>query len=192
MDTVRIVRVAILGAESTGKSTLAAALAGRYRTLWVPEYLREFVETRRRTPHENEQLVIATTQVEREATAARLARRVLFCDTTPLMTAIYSRFYWGRVDPRLDALARNSTYDFTIVTAPDGPWIADGLQRESEAVRQTIHENLLATLEGLAIPFLLVAGGLEQRLRQVDALLRIRAQALATPALVRNRTAPKP
>lgn len=167
-------RIAILGAESTGKSTLAETLAARYETLWVPEYLREFVEARHRTPEEHEQWGIATTQVEREAAAAAAANEFLFCDTTPLMTAIYSRFYWGRVDVRLDALARNRTYDFTIVTAPDLPWRADGLQRESEAVRQAIHADLLALLDALAMPYLLVEGDLAQRVGQVDAFLKRR------------------
>ncbi len=166
-----LLRVAILGAESTGKSTLAAALAVRYATLWVPEYLREFVDTHQRTPREDEQLSIAATQLEREATAAATAERFLFCDTTPLMTALYSRFYWGRVDERLDALAQRR-YDLTIVTAPDSPWEADGLQRESEAVRRTVHEQLLAQLELRAIPFTLVVGDLPQRLRQADAVLQ--------------------
>jgi NadR type nicotinamide-nucleotide adenylyltransferase len=179
----RILRVAILGAESTGKSTLAEALAAHYRTLWVPEYLRDFVEIHQRTPHEDEQLFIAATQVEHEAAAAASAATLLFCDTTPLMTAIYSRFYWSRVDARLDGLARNRSYDFTVVTAPDTPWVADGLQRESAAVRQAIHEQLLAMLDLLNTPYLLAAGDLEQRVRQVDAVLS---------GLIKNRTAPIP
>lgn len=168
MSAVKAVaRVAILGAESTGKSTLAPALAARYGTLWVPEYLREFVETRRRTPREEEQFSIASTQVAREAQAEALAAGFLFCDTTPLMTAIYSQFYWQRVDAALDALAAGRTYAFTLVTAPDGPWIADGLQRVSQAVRLTIHRMLVDSLARLEIPYLLVSGELADRVRQV-------------------------
>ena len=91
-------RVAILGAESTGKSTLAAALALRYNTVWVPEYLREFVATEARVPFEGDQFGIAQVQAEREQAAEAGANRFLFCDTTPFMTAIYSGEYWGRVD----------------------------------------------------------------------------------------------
>ena len=101
-----LIRVAILGAESTGKSTLAAALAQRHHTLWVPEYLREFVETEQRLPFEEDQLRIARVQMVREdaAAAAASVRDILFCDTTPFMTALYSGVYWGRVDPALAAL----------------------------------------------------------------------------------------
>jgi NadR type nicotinamide-nucleotide adenylyltransferase len=166
-------RVAILGAESTGKSTLAPALAARYGTLWVPEYLREFVATRQRVPFEDDQVGIARTQREREDAIAASpdARRYLFCDTTPLMTAVYSRIYWGRVPPALLALEAGHDYAATLVAGLDLPWVPDGLQRESEEVRQRVHECLLAVLRERGIPFTLLEGDLPQRLRQVEALL---------------------
>lgn len=166
-----VTRVAILGAESSGKSTLAAALAAHYGTLWVPEYLREFVATTGRVPEESDQFMIARTQMEREDAAAANASRLLFCDTTPLMTALYSRWYWGRVDAQLALLERRHDYACTIVTAPDSPWEADGLQRESEAVRQTIHEQVLQMLAEREIPYLLVSGSLPQRMLQAGRLL---------------------
>jgi NadR type nicotinamide-nucleotide adenylyltransferase len=176
----QVSRVAILGAESTGKSTLAAALAKRYRTLWVPEYLRQFVETEQRVPYETDQLGIAEAQMERENAAAAAAAALganpatpafLFCDTTPFMTAIYSGVYWGRVDPVLAALDLRYDYAVTLVAAPDLPWVTDGLQRESEAVRQQVHEALVDKLERRAIAFTLLTGSLEQRLAQAQAVL---------------------
>ena len=167
-----VLRVAILGAESSGKSTLAAALSQQYGTLWVPEYLREFVETKGRVPQEGEQYGIARTQMEREDGAAAQASRWLFCDTTPLMTALYSRWYWGRVDAQLALLERRHDYAFTLVTLPDSPWEADGLQRESEAVRQTIHEQVLQVLDERAIAYVLVSGSLAQRMQQAADVLK--------------------
>lgn len=166
-----VARVAILGAESSGKSTLAAALASHYHTVWVPEYLREFVDTEGRVPEEHDQFPIARTQMEREDAAALQARDFLFCDTTPMMTALYSRWYWGRVDAQLSLLERRHDYAFTLVTAPDSPWEADGLQRESEEVRQTIHEQVLQMLDERQIPYLMVTGGLLQRMLQATRLL---------------------
>lgn len=166
-----VARVAILGAESSGKSTLAAALASHHGTLWVPEYLREFVDTLGRVPAEGDQYLIARTQMEREDAAALEASRFLFCDTTPLMTALYSRWYWGRVDAQLSLLERRHDYALTLVTAPDSPWEADGLQRESEQVRQTIHEQVLQMLHERDIAYTVVTGSLEQRLLQATRLL---------------------
>lgn len=164
-------RIAILGAESSGKSQLAEALASRYQTLWVPEYLREFVETHQRVPQAEEQILIATTQVQRETALALRAKDWLFCDTTPLMTAIYSRHYFSEADAALAQLELSHAYDFTLVTAPDFPWTADGLQRESASVRQRVHEELLDILDQREMPFLLVEGSLQNRLEQVEFAL---------------------
>lgn len=166
-----VMRIAILGAESSGKSTLAAALAEHYHTLWVPEYLREFVDTHGRVPREEDQYGIALTQKQREDAAALRAARYLFCDTTPLMTALYSKVYWGRVDAQLAQLDSVHDYVLTLVTAPDGPWVPDGLQRESEAVRQSVHALVLANLRARGIAHTVVSGSPAQRMDQVTALL---------------------
>ena len=168
-----VARIALLGAESTGKSTLAQALAARYGTLWVPEYLREFVDVHARVPREDDQPGIARTQVAREDALARdtRTRRYLFCDTTPLMTAVYSRVYWGRVPDDLLALEAAHDYAFTLVAAPDLPWVPDGLQRESEAVRLRVHAQLVEVLDARGIPFTLLTGELAERVAQVEALI---------------------
>ena len=153
---VPVNRIAILGAESSGKSELAQALAAHFETLWVPEYLREFVEVGGRVPVSEDQLLIAKTQLARENLAAANAHSWLFCDTTPLMTALYSRHYFDEIDPELVELELAHNYQFTIVTAPDFPWEPDGLLRESPQVRQKVHEDLLAILDERQIPFMLV------------------------------------
>jgi NadR type nicotinamide-nucleotide adenylyltransferase len=167
----QLARVAILGAESTGKSTLAAALALHYKTVWVPEYLREFVQAERRVPFEQDQFRIAQIQLEREQAAAAGASRFLFCDTTPFMTAIYSGVYWGWVDPQLAALDLLHDYALTLVAAPDGPWVPDGLQRDSAAVRQAVHQAVIDKLEDRRIAYTLVSGSLEQRIVQAQRAL---------------------
>jgi NadR type nicotinamide-nucleotide adenylyltransferase len=163
--------VAILGAESTGKSTLAEALATQFKSVWVPEYLREFVDEHQATPCEEQQLSIALTQIAREADAARRSEGWIFCDTTPVMTALYSAFYFGRVDPALAALASDRRYALTLVTAPDTPWVADGLQRESASVRMTVHAQLIALLEKNGCVYQLLTGTLAQRLQQAATAL---------------------
>lgn len=183
MQEATVQRVAILGAESTGKSTLAAALAAHYGTLWVPEYLREFVETHKRTPQAGEQFHIATTQVARETAAMQDARAWLFCDTTPLMTAVYSRYYFAHPDAALAQLAAKHRYDVTIVAAPTNPWIGDGLMRDGDAVRQAVHQLVIDALQDAAIPYLLADGDVHQRVRQVAEYL----SAIA-PTAVSTRT----
>lgn len=165
-------RVAILGTASSGKSTLAAALAARYDTVWVPEYLREFVDAQGRVPVAEDQFHIASTQVAREDAALAGANRYLFCDTTPLMTAIYSRHYFHGIDAQLAALVARHRYDVTLVCAPDIPWVADGLQRESEDVSRIVNRMLFEELQARAIPYALVSGDAAARLSKVEQLLQ--------------------
>lgn len=168
-------RIAILGTASSGKTTLAMALARRYGTVWVPEYLREFVDTAGRVPVATDQIHIARTQRAHENAAAPSARRFLFCDTTPLMTAVYSRHYFGGIDAELAPLAdaHPRDYDLTLVTAADIPWQADGLMRENEEVSIIINRMLHEELAARGIPYVPVSGDMAQRVAQVDAALQI-------------------
>ncbi|TWI66559.1 NadR type nicotinamide-nucleotide adenylyltransferase [Pseudoduganella lurida] len=164
-------RIAIVGSASSGKTTLAQALAERYGDVWVPEYLREFVDLRGRVPVEGDQLHIAETQAAREDLAAARASRFLFCDTTPLMTAVYSRHYFGRIAPGLAQLVAARRYDMTLVCAPDVPWQPDGLQREPEDQSAAVNALLSAELAARAIPHVRIHGPLAQRLQQVEDVL---------------------
>jgi HTH-type transcriptional repressor of NAD biosynthesis genes len=92
-------RIVLLGGESSGKSTLAAALAAHYDTVWVHEYGRELWEQQNGIMSESDLLAIAQQQIRREEAASRAANGYLFCDTSPLTTAGYGLWMFGRVDP---------------------------------------------------------------------------------------------
>ena len=91
--------VGLLGAECTGKTALARALALHFGGLWVPEYLRLFCRQHGRPPHVDEQALVMRRQFEQEEFTLVQARQLgcdyVFCDTTPLQTAIYSEFYFA-------------------------------------------------------------------------------------------------
>lgn len=164
-------RVAILGAASSGKTTLAQALAQRYGVSWVPEYLREFCDVRQDVPVAGDQFHIATTQVAREEALAAQGSRYLFCDTTPLMTAVYSIHYFGGIDEQLESLAASRRYDITLVCKPEFAWIPDGLHHEAEDVSGIIDAILLDELARRGVPYTRISGSLDERLQQVGRLL---------------------
>lgn len=164
-------RVAIIGAASSGKTTLAQALAQRYGALWVPEYLREFCDVRQAVPVSSDQFHIATTQVAREEALAAQGGRFLFCDTTPLMTAVYSVHYFGGIDQQLESLAASRRYDITLVCKPEFEWIPDGLHHEQEDVSGIIDSILLAELARRGVPYTRISGDLDERLKQAGQLL---------------------
>jgi nicotinamide riboside kinase len=178
--------IAIVGAESTGKTTLAAALAPRLaqlsglRVAWVPEWLRTWCEHSGRTPLAHEQGAIVRAQHERIAEAAA-THDVVVCDTTALMTALYSRMLFDDRSLEARAAALHARMDLTLLTALDLPWVADGLQRDGPHVREPVDALLRETLAAWRLPWALVSGAGQARLESaVDAV---------TPVL-RRRGAP--
>lgn len=160
--------VALLGAECTGKSTLAEALAAHFKAGIVIEYLREWCDTHGRTPLQHEQAHIAATQAARIEAAVR-EHRLVFCDTTPLVTALCSQHYFND-DSLLDAaLAFQRRCDLTLLCAPDLPWQADGFLRDGPGVRAAFDARLRRTLREAGLPWVDVAGSAAERLRAAAA-----------------------
>jgi nicotinamide riboside kinase len=155
--------VAILGAESTGKTSLAIALAeqiGRLtglRCTAVPELLRLWCEREARTPRPEEQAGIAASQTAAIDAAAR-DHDVVLCDTTALMTAVYSDYIFGdrALIPAGQAFHRRCS--LTLLTALDIEWQADGLQREGPHVRPPIDALIRQALLDGGIAWSMVSG----------------------------------
>jgi nicotinamide riboside kinase len=180
--------IAIVGAESTGKSTLAPALAARIAAdtglacTSVDEHLRSWCERECRTPRLDEQRSIAEVQQQRIASAAE-RHDVVVADTSALMIAVYSRLVFG--DGSLDAwagAAHAAQVSHTLVTALDLPWQPDGLQRDGPHVRAPVDALLRELLAHHRIGWSLVSGSgparLDSALDAVAPLLR----PLAAPA----------
>jgi nicotinamide riboside kinase len=149
-------RIAVIGAECTGKTSLCEALAGRHGGLWVPEALREFVDHAGRAPHVDEQAPVMWEQMEREAAAVQRARagahKLVAFDSAPLATALYSRLYFADDSLLAPALEHHrGHYDTTLVTDIDLPWEPDGLQRDGPDMRQRFHALLIDCLARHAI-----------------------------------------
>ncbi len=150
-----------MGAECTGKSTLARGLSAHFHGVWVPEYLRDFCALQGRPPKPDEQPAILQAQLERQAqalaTARRQGQRHVFCDTSGLLTAIYSDFYFSDVSLYPLAHAQQANYDLTLLLAPDLPWQADGVQRDSVSVQGCVH-TLIARELGNRYAWVGIAG----------------------------------
>ena len=155
-------RAVFLGAESSGKSTLCAALAEACGTIWVPEYGRTLHEQKNGNLAYEDLLYIARRHAELEDEAAAQARGVLFCDTNAATTALYSYYYFHRCDPALRAMAA--------VCAPTVPFEQDGW-RGPEALRSFQHGTILMQLDSYDIPYTLVEGTVAERVAQVRAVV---------------------
>ena len=176
-------RVALLGGESSGKTTLARALAQALGTVWVPEYGRALWEELRRTLTPEELVQVGRTQVLWEDEHARRAHGWLVCDTTPLTTLQYCLHDHGQAPAELQALSRRA-YDVTVLCEPDFDFVQDGCRRD-DGFRAAQHAWTLERLAERGVRPLLARGTPEQRLAQVLAHLAHpagAAPAAAAPA----------
>lgn len=165
-------RVCVIGAESTGTTTLAEQLAAALGTVWVPEYGREYSalkQNRGETDwHSDEFVTIAAEQTRRENEAAGRANRVLVCDTNAFATVHWHRRYLGTFDPRVRAIADGGRCDLYVLTGDEIPFVQDGL-RDGEAIRHTMHGWFAEALAAQPVPWVLVRGDPGERLSQALA-----------------------
>ena len=169
-----IKRVVLIGAESTGKTTLAQRLAAHYETVWAPEYLRQFVERKGALPEPSDTRLIAQGHLAQEKALRPQARRVLFLDTDLISTCVYHRYYFGTCPAWLHRRAAEQSADLYLLTDIDIPWTPDPGQRDGPAVRATLHMLFRDALQARGLAHVLLSGTLEARmktaLRAVDAL----------------------
>lgn len=160
-------RVGLIGGESTGKTSLARALAERLGTTWVAEYGRERWELQDGHLSEADLLAIAEEQIRREDAALGRARGWLVCDTTPWTTLGYAHWMFGRADQRLESIARRR-YDRLVLCAPDFQFVQDGTRRDSD-FRQQQHAWYLQGIRSRGSPWILAEGSIDSR---VDEIVR--------------------
>jgi NadR type nicotinamide-nucleotide adenylyltransferase len=169
-----VARVVLVGAPSTGKTTLAAALAKHYATVWMPEYGREYWAThnieRRLTL--GQLLEIAEGHREREETTVLEANRFLFVDTEAIITSLFSRHYHQAVHPRLAQLANESAtrYDLFLLCDTDIPY-DDTPDRSGEANRELFQAWICDELASRKIPYVTLRGSVDERLRRATRVL---------------------
>lgn len=136
-----IIKIVLFGPESTGKTTLAKQLAGHYQTKWVPEYAREYLQTKwdkeQKTCEQKDLLPIAVGQMALENKLAKQANLILFCDTDLLETKVYSEAYYeGSSDPLLEKYALKNTYELYLLTDIDIPWEKDDLRDRPDSRKE--------------------------------------------------------
>ena len=175
--------VALLGAESTGKTDLAAAMvaalkAEDHSATVVAEYLREFCDAHGRTPLQSEQAHIAEVQTQRIEQAAQ-EFDVVVADTTGLMTAVYSDLVFADKSLYASALRHHAAVDVTLVTALDLPWLPDGLQRDGPHVREPVDALLRAALARADVSYSVVFGAGAARLESALKTVK-RAMSVST------------
>jgi nicotinamide riboside kinase len=190
-------KIAIIGAESTGKSELVKQLAQHFQkhgksVHHIPEYLRTWCDAEKRTPRKDEQLAIATEQIRQidSVPSTDSTGGILFADTTALTVAVYSDLLFGDMTLYDMAMTHQRTFDATLLMGLDLPWIADGIQRDGEHLREPVDTTLRTALARGGIQFQVVYGTGELRLQNALRCLKT-ASEVVTDELELQKNPPR-
>lgn len=175
----RLLKICLLGAESTGTTTLANSLASYYKTCWVPEFGRFYSEAKRydlrSVDWKSEEFeYIADVQNKMQSYLEGIASNgILICDTDSWATRIWHERYMGYFSKKLDIISGKSKPDLYILTGDEIPFVQDGL-RDGEHIRHAMHQKFVEELESQEVPFVILHGSKSKRLKEaINAIERI-------------------
>lgn len=172
----KLTKIVLFGPESTGKSTLAETLANYYKTEWVPEFAREFLQEKYNNSAEvcapTDLIPIAKGQIQLENEKAKKAKDFLFCDTNVLQTLTYAKTYFQNFqDPILEACVKQHQYAHYFLTYIDTPWVPDDL-RDKPNERNKMFAIFEKTLIQRNISYTILRGNLTQRLQLAKSIIK--------------------
>ncbi len=175
-----MIKVVLYGPESTGKTTLAKQLAAHYKTLWVPEFMREYLEEKWKTEKQlvakKDLLPIAKGQLAIERKVSEKVDNLLICDTNLLELKVYSEYYYEGYCPEFirNEATKNDT-NFYLLTYIDTPWEPDIL-RDRPNAREEMFRIFEAELKKNNFPYQVLTGNEEERFDKaveiIDTLLK--------------------
>lgn len=180
-ESSEIIKIALFGPESTGKTTLAKQLAEHFETVWTPEFARDYLQEKWNKTAQicdvNDMLPIAYGQTKLENDSLLQANKYLFCDTNLMVTKVFSEVYYKFCDPVLDKAAKKHKYDLIFLTDIDVPWEKDDLRDKAEG-RESVFAVFKQTLVKHDRPFITLSGNEETRLKKAVAIVNDLEKAL--------------
>ena len=163
-----MVRVGIIGPESTGKSTLARYLARRYKGTYVPEYARTYVERKGTTEvtfdelcdiarHQLEEIKSLYSVSEQSERSVLCQAQPVFLDTELIVTKVWFDYAFGRVPEWLNESIHRYPMDAYLLTYPDLPWVPDPARSNgSDKIRMELFHRYEAEIQALDIPYYII------------------------------------
>jgi NadR type nicotinamide-nucleotide adenylyltransferase len=171
MSSSNIKKIVIVGPESTGKSSLCAALSEYYQSIWCPEYAREYLLTNGRDYKHEDLLTIAKGQLQLEEEYAKKMNAVasskyLFIDTDMYVMKVWCEFVFGQCHKFILDQIVTREYDAYLLCKPDIPWVQDELREyPDESTRIRLYHYYKDLMIHQSTPWVEVEGGYEDRLQ---------------------------
>lgn len=168
-----IKKVVVIGPECTGKSELSQFLATHFKTVWVEEYARAYLNKLNRLYEQPDLTKIAHGQIRMEEEWMQDANRVLICDTNAVVVKVWSEFKYGNCEPDILKVIKERHYDLYLLTYIDIPW-QDDPQREHPDKREHFFKIFKAEVEKSGVPYVLIEGEREvRRKKAIEAIEKI-------------------
>lgn len=158
-----MITISIVGPESTGKTELAKSLASHYKTHWVPEFAREYLNELGRPYSFNDLSEIAKGQAQAQNEAQKRSKDLVVFDTDLLVVKVWSEFKYGKLDPFVAALLSLQRSDIYILTYFDIPYEEDPL-RENPNQRPELFDIYKKELDEMGTDYIVVRGDRQERL----------------------------
>lgn len=175
-----IIKIAVIGPESTGKSSLCEKLASQFKTQWVPEYARTWLMINGKQYKESDLLLIAAGQKHIEDEAVGQLNKTgknkfLFIDTTQHVIKIWSEFVFNACDNMILREVAAADYDLYLLMNTDLPWEADELREYPDLEsRQKLFSHYLEEMKAQSKPFEIISGADDQRVTNALAAIQKR------------------
>jgi NadR type nicotinamide-nucleotide adenylyltransferase len=168
----QVLKIVVIGPESTGKSTLCAALASHFSTTWCREYAREYLLTNGKEYSYDDLLLIAKGQLQLEDLAVQEAvelkqpasmaseeQPILFIDTDMQVMKVWCEFVFGRCHQEILDQILERQYDGYLLCKPDLPWVKDELREYPDPeTRNTLYHIYRDILINQSVPWFEVSG----------------------------------
>ena len=157
-------KIAITGPESTGKSTLAEKLAHHYKTDFIPEYSRTYLENFAGQYTENDVVEIAKGQYNLILEEEKKSSKILIADTEIIVCKIWVEYVFKHSNTTIDNLLKKQDFDLYLLCDIDLPWVYDPLRENPDIdERKELFEIYRNTLEQMKVPFEIVSGDNDER-----------------------------
>jgi len=167
----RQIKIVLTGAESTGKSTLAEALANHFHSIWIPEFARDYIEKLQEKYSYNDVEEIARKQIEIEKQIDTKSPMVFF-DTWLIITKVWFDFVYGKHPDWLHRAILNSNIDLFLLCDTDMPWEADAVRENGGENRLKLQEIYINELQNYKFEYRMVKGANGQRIQNAINLIK--------------------
>ena len=165
-----IKKIAFVGPESTGKTTISKSIADKFSEPWVHEIAREYLNLNGNNYKQLDILTISKLQLQKENEFVSKANKFLFCDTNLLVSIIWSEFVFGSVAQELNNLFIPNSYSHYFLCNIDVPWQYDP-QREHPNKREELFLLYKSRLQQYKVSYSILSGLNKYRIEQATKII---------------------